>query len=80
MKDLSLCEECVCAPICSKLNAMGRVVSCEYFHSVPVYTVTFPSDEEVMIKATEMCGKCGCRVTHKDHVCPGCGAIFKREE
>ena len=80
MENLTLCEVCVCAPVCSRLMATGGVVSCEHFYSTPVYTATYPLDREVIIKTTKMCGKCGCHVTGKDHVCPGCGAIFKREE
>ena len=34
MENLSLCEVCVCAPVCSRLMATGGVVSCEHFHSV----------------------------------------------
>ena len=35
---------------------------------------------EVFIRATEMCGKCGCRVAPQDHFCPGCGATLKRKK
>jgi hypothetical protein len=45
-----------------------------------VYAETFPAPEAVDIHTTEVCGRCGCQVTHLDHFCPGCGATFKREK
>ena len=42
MENLTLCEVCVCAPVCSRLMATGGVVSCEHFHS----TLEKTEDEE----------------------------------
>lgn len=45
-----------------------------------VYAKVLPAPESVMINATEMCGKCSCRVARQDRFCPGCGVTFNREK
>ena len=32
MENLTLCEVCVCAPVCGRLNAMGPICECESFY------------------------------------------------
>ena len=35
MENLTLCEVCVCAPVCDKRRAMGDATLCSYFYSIP---------------------------------------------
>lgn len=91
MGKMELCEECVCAPVCSIFRATGGLARCVMFRSSRVETKPIvharwivESDDKGWKKHS--CSNCGCfgrtdiNVFLNWDYCPHCGAQMDEEE
>ena len=72
------CKSCVCAEVCGICRATGGVDRCRYYHAKDE-CVERVRAEAHQVTMTMKCGRCGAYVLEYDHLCPGCGAMFKGE-
>lgn len=79
MGKVELCEECVCAPVCSIFRATGGLARCVMFRSSRTGKwVVRPSNPEQVY-----CSECAmilAGVARGFFYCPNCGAKMDKEE
>ena len=78
-KNKTICDECLCWPICSTYRATNGVRHCKYFYAGSPHAKMERAKEPVSVVLIMQCGRCGAHVLEQDHICPGCGAILDRE-
>lgn len=79
MENLSLCEGCVCAPVCDKLRAVGPVSECDTFYGVARVGDKMDLLEPKSVQLDKQCAHCSAFVMTQDRFCPRCGVMFPWE-
>lgn len=76
----TICDECLCWPVCSIYRATNGVRHCKYFYAGSPHAKMVRAKEPVSAVLTMQCSACGAAMINLDNYCPNCGAKMDLED